>query len=223
MRLCVIIPAHNESQTLGGLLKQLKEKKLDVVVIDDGSNDGTGDIAAHQEAHVIAHDKKKGKGISLRDGFDYAIKCRYDGIITLDGDGQHDVGDINQFIEKGKEHPSSVITGTRMDNHQGMPWLRVWVNRGMSSVISKICQQQIPDSQCGYRYIGREILEKVQLTSNDYQIESEVLIQASRFDYPVYSVPIKTIYRNETSKINPFLDTIRFVIFITKTLLHKKN
>ncbi|MFH1360577.1 MAG: glycosyltransferase family 2 protein [Candidatus Omnitrophota bacterium] len=216
MKPCIVIPAHNEARTIGQLIHQLKNKNLDAVVIDDGSSDPTGSVAKEQGAVVLTHEKKKGKGASLRDGFTYALAHDFDGVITMDGDLQHAVEDIDQFISKAKDSPASVITGTRMNNPQGMPKIRLLTNRVMSGMISSLCRQKIPDTQCGFRYIGREVLENIQCFSCDFEIETEVLVKASRKGFPIHSVPIRTIYRNETSKINPALDTFRFLLYIIK-------
>jgi len=218
MKICVVIPVHNEAKTIGQIVNALKRKGLEAVVIDDGSQDGSGAKAKENGAVVLRHDQKRGKGTSLRDGFEYVLHNPYDAVIAMDGDGQHDVGDIERFIEKARTMPACVITGTRMQDYQGMPASRLWVNRIMSAMISAICRCSIPDTQCGYRYIGRPVLEKIRLSSRDYEIESEVLIQASRHGFKIYSVPVKTIYQDEKSKINPLADTIRFFVFISKQI-----
>lgn len=216
MKICVIIPVHNESQNIGGLVEQLRSENLDVVVIDDGSKDGSGQIAKTKGAVVITHAQKKGKGASLRDGFEYAVKQNYDGVVVMDGDGQHDVADVGQFIAKAKEKKADVVVGTRMGNPKGMPWLRLWVNWSMSMLLSKVCGQRIPDTQCGFRFVSTEALRAVNLSSNDFEIESELLVQASKKGFTIESVPIRTIYRNELSKINPLLDTVRFFAYLLR-------
>ncbi len=86
----------------------------------------------------------------------------------------------------------------------------------MSILISAVCRQKIADTQCGYRYIAAPILKNISLVSSDFEIESEVLIQASRHGFKIYSVPIKTIYGCECSKINPIIDTFRFLVYIIR-------
>lgn len=221
MKIGVVIPVYNEAKTIGQIVKALKTKGFDAVVVDDGSADHSGRIALESGAIVLWHKQKEGKGSSLRDGFAYALRYNYDAVITMDGDGQHDVDDIEKFITKAQEIPSGVITGNRMQNHHGMPATRLWVNRLMSKVISILCRQDITDSQCGYRYIARAVLEKIHLSSRDYEIESEVLIQACRNDFPIHTVPIKTIYSNELSKIHPVVDTWRFFVFIGKQIFSR--
>jgi len=218
MKIGVVIPVHNEAKTIGQIVKALKVKGFDVVVIDDGSGDHSGEIAGQNGAIVLRHEQKRGKGTSLRDGFDYVLQNYYDAVIAMDGDGQHGVDDIEKFIEKAQQIPSCVVTGTRMYDHQGMPLSRLWVNWIMSAMISALCRCQIPDTQCGYRYIGRTVLEKMRLSSCDYEIETEVLIQASRNGFQIFSVPIRTIYSSELSKINPLMDTLRFFVFMGKQI-----
>lgn len=215
---CVVIPIHNESRTIGPLIKSIGRKGLDIVVIDDGSMDNCGEIARAQGARVITNTTKQGKGLSLKKGFAFALEHGYDGVITMDGDGQHDVLDIDCFLNKIHTQPNCIITGSRMANSKGMPWIRFLTNSVMSLLISCICRRKIPDTQCGFRYIGAEILRNINLQSNDFEIETEVLIKASRQGYPIHSLPIKTIYSNERSKINPLQDTVRFIVYILKEI-----
>jgi hypothetical protein len=81
----------------------------------------------------------------------------------------------------------------------------------MSNIISKICHQEIPDSQCGFRLIKKKLLDEINLTYSNYEIESELLIRASRLGYKIDQVPITTVYKQEKSYINPIIDTIRFI------------
>lgn len=218
MNICIVIPVHNEAQGIGGIVKAIRSQGLDVVVIDDGSTDDSGVLAKENGAVVIRNDGKRGKGFSLRKAFDYTLKQNYDGVITMDGDGQHDVGDIARFMEEITVDPNRIIAGNRMGNPRTMPWVRLLTNRFMSRIISLVCKQSILDTQCGYRYIGRDILKRLQLASSDFEIETEVLVQASKMGYTIFSIPIKTIYRNEKSKINPLRDTIRFFVYLIKEI-----
>ena len=218
MNVCVVIPVHNEADTIGRVVESLRERGLDMVVIDDGSEDGSGAIASGKGAKVIRHETKQGKGISLRDGFRYALKNGYDGVMAMDGDGQHDTAEIGRFLQAAAETGAGVINGNRMDDTTRMPLIRRWTNRFMSGIISRFCGQAIPDSQCGFRLIRSEVLRDLRLTSTDFEIETELLIQASRAGHKIRSIPIKTIYRGEASKINPCVDTLRFFGYIGKEI-----
>jgi len=218
MQICVIIPAHNEADKIGSIVGPLVQKNLHVLVIDDGSTDKTKNIANNKGAVVICHQEKKGKGSSLQEGFTYALEKGFDGVITMDGDGQHDVGDVDGFIHKAENTPECVVSGNRMSDSKDMPLVRRLTNRVMSFFISVICKQEIPDTQCGFRFISSKILRDIRLSSRDFEIETEVLVQASKKGYKITSVPVKTIYDNEKSKINPFVDTMRFFAYIFREL-----
>lgn len=218
MKICIVIPVYNEDRHIGDVVEQVRERALDVVVINDGSTDRSEQIARDKGAVVISHTEKKGKGVSLRDGFAYAVDHGFDGIIAMDGDGQHHVDDLETFIVKARQCPDSVISGNRMMHCPNMPFIRRLVNRLMSGMISFLCRQPIPDTQCGFRYIGSAVLRSINLTSSDFEIETEVLVKASRQGFKVHSIPIRTIYGDELSKINPFVDTLRFLKYMIKEL-----
>jgi len=199
----------------------LVKKKQAVIVIDDGSADRSGKIAKDKGAVVILNENKSGKGYSLRKGFEYAIKEGFDGVITIDGDGQHDVDDFEKFIDFARDNKDIVVNGNRMTDSKGMPFIRRLTNKFMSVLISMACKQSIPDTQCGYRYIGSGVLNRLSLSSNQFEIETEILMKAAKNGFKIYSVPIRTIYRNEVSKINPLKDTIRFFVYFLGEIFSK--
>jgi glycosyltransferase involved in cell wall biosynthesis len=223
MNICIIIPANNEACTIGFLVESLSKKGFDVIVIDDGSKDETGVIAQEKGAIVLRHDEKKGKGSALREGFRYAVERDYDAVIMMDGDGQHDVGGVDRFLIEAEKNKHSVIVGNRMVNSKGMPFIRFCTNRFMSWLISLACGQSISDTQCGYRYIHCDVLKQIDLTSRDFEIETEILMKVCQKGFKVANVPIKTIYRNEESKINPFKDAIRFFTYFIKEIFSRKR
>ena len=223
MKICIVIPVYNESARIGSVVAAIKQKNIDVVVIDDGSTDNSSAIARELGALVIWHDQKHGKGFTLQKGFEYALTHHYDGVVTMDGDGQHDASDLEGILNKAHQFPQAIVTGNRMGAPQDMPWVRILTNRYMSSLISLICRQDIPDSQCGFRFIPAVILKDIQLSCKDFEIESEVLIEASKRGYKIYSVGVKSIYRDEDSKINPLKDTVRFFIYLLKEFCSRSS
>ena len=88
----------------------------------------------------------------------------------------------------------------------------------MSWLISRVVNQDIPDTQCGFRFITKELISKIKFTTRRYETESEMLIQAVNLGYKIESLPVQTVYRGEKSQINPFLDTLRFIFFILRHL-----
>ena len=219
----VIIPAYNEEEALAGLIEQVKAKRLSVLAVDDGSIDNTYPVAQKHADIALQNNKNLGKGISLRKAISHLLKEQdFDYIITMDGDGQHGVGDLDKFLEQAKKGAFFVV-GNRMDNPSRMPQTRVLTNKFMSWLISRIAGQKIPDSQCGYRLIKREVLEKIIISTKKYEIESEMLIKTARWGFPIVSIPIKSIYsKNLRSKIRPFADAVRFIKFISR-LKHERR
>jgi len=223
MKICVMIPAYNEKKNIGEIVGSLKSLGHDVLVIDDGSQDNTGDIAEKSGAVLIRHKRNYGKGASLKQGFNYFLKnTESDAVIIMDGDGQHRVEDISQFIKKAQRDNDDIIVGNRMGYTKNMPFLRKATNIFTSSVLSFICKQSIPDSQCGFRLIRRRVIQKIRLFSSRYDTESEMLINASRKGFKVSSVPIRTIYKGERSDIHPVKDSIRFFALIFRVFFGKK-
>lgn len=218
MKICVLIPCHNEAQTIGGLVHQVKQLGLDVVVVNDGSTDSTASIAESQGAHLISISPCGGKGNALRKGFEYVLSQGYDALIIMDGDGQHSPDDLPAFIERYKTTQASVINGNRMVNNRNMPFIRKMTNKFMSWMISCVCKQKVADTQCGYRLISCGVLRSIKLYSTNFEIESEILIKASKKNLKIDSIPVQTIYQDEQSKIHPVKDTLRFFKYLLREI-----
>lgn len=221
MKTCVIIPTYNEATKIAGLIKEIRQQELEAVVIDDGSCDNTSCIARDSGAVVLRNQNNEGKGASLIKGFRYALSNGFDAVITMDGDGQHLPSEIPYFIGLAKDSGNEILIGNRMLNIRNMPLLRVLTNKFMSALISFVVKQAIADTQCGFRLIKKQALERIDLKTFRYETESEIIIQAARLGFKIRSVPIKTIYRGEKSQINPFIDTLRFIRFIVQELLNR--
>ncbi len=211
MKICVIIPTYNEAKTIADIMQRVKLQGLEAIVVDDGSTDNTSLIAGNNKAIVLTNDKNEGKGASLVKGFNYVIAHDYDAAITIDGDGQHNTADIPHFIRAAETSDSGILIGNRMHKPKDMPRLRFLTNKFMSFIISYIVKQNIPDSQCGFRLIKKEVLEKINFETNNYDSESELLLKAARLGFKIGAVPIDTIYRGEKSRINPCVDALRFI------------
>ena len=217
----VIIPSYNEARTIGKIVKDIVKIGLNVLVVDDGSVDHTEREALDNGALVIRHTGNLGKGVSVREGIEYVLeKMNYEWLIMMDGDGQHDPADIPAFMAATRKE-ADIVIGNRMLQTKTMPPARYWTNKFTSWVLSKLCGQSIPDSQCGYRLIRIDALRSLKLTSDKYDIESEIIIEAAEDNRKIKSVPIRTIYGEEISSIHPVHDTIRFFQLVKK--YHRKK
>lgn len=221
MKKAVLIPVFNAELHIESLIREVKRYIQDIIVVDDGSRDNSASLAEKNGALVIRHKKNSGKGASIRSGINYILDKDYDIIIIMDADGQHKPDEIPKFIEFFEESQIPIIVGNRMQDVENMPRIRRLTNKVMSKVISIICKQYIPDSQCGFRLIKREIFEKIKLFSSNYEIESEILIRSSREGFKIGSVPITTVYSKEISYINPMIDTLRFLKLLIDIYIKK--
>jgi glycosyltransferase involved in cell wall biosynthesis len=207
-----LIPCYFEERFIRDVATRVKAQLDTVLAVDDGSTDATSDNARAAGVEVIRHSVNQGKGaaiktglraLSERTGIEYAL--------ILDGDGQHAPEEIPRFLAAANETHAAMLVGNRMSDVEKMPWVRKMTNRIMSSQISKVCGQDVPDTQCGFRLIHRELLPAmVAIVTTKFDYETEMLVVASRKGAKIGAVPISTIYGDEKSKIHPVRDTIRF-------------
>ena len=219
MKILVLIPCYNENRSITDVVGTARKYVEDVLVVDDGSSDETAQLAENAGAKVISHSENKGKGQALRTGFDYFLKGNWDAVVTVDGDGQHSLDEIPSFIKEAEKDELDIIIGCRMKDLKDMPLIRILVNKFTSLVVSMLSRQKIVDSQSGFRLIKRSVLENVQLSTSNFDTESEILVGAARKGYRVGEIVVKTIYKGEEiSKIKPMRDTIRFFRLVFRML-----
>jgi len=212
LNFCVLIPAFNAAKTIEPLIEQIKLFSSNIIVVNDGSSDDTALIIKNLNVVLISHAKNKGKGESLKSGFDYILKntC-FEYIMIMDSDAQHDPRFIPDFLKMACKHEPDIIIGNRMTSTRNMPLVRKLTNKTMSFIVSSIAKQNIPDSQCGYRFLKRRVLEQIKIETSKYDMESEILFKAAKKHFKISSVKISTVYKDQKSSINPFIDTFRFV------------
>jgi glycosyltransferase involved in cell wall biosynthesis len=218
-RLCVVIPVFNAERTIGALVQAVKRQGFHALVVDDGSSDRSASSAAEAGAFVISFLSNQGKGAALRVGYSRALRERYDAVITMDGDGQHDPAEIPMLLEVAQAQRAGMVLGNRMSNVASMPMARRMTNGIMSRIVSWLTGQRIPDSQCGFRFIRLDVLAGLPLSATRYEIDTEVLLSAAAAGCKIVSVPIRTIYASEGSHIRPVRDTVRFLVFLLRRLV----
>lgn len=222
MKVCCIIPAYQESQHIAQVVSTTKQYIDCVFVIDDGSTDGTGDIASKNGGIVVRHPRNIGKGAALRTGFQKALRTGCDIIITLDGDGQHDPNLIPRFLKKIQKENADVVVGSRYATlAETMPFLRKLSNLMTSRLLRIFFRLPITDSQSGYRAFSRRILEWITVRDNGFAAETEILIDAKRAGGTFAEVPISTIYGDEESKIRAHRDIARWLSTLFRNLIHR--
>ncbi len=209
--IAAVIPAYHEAHHVAEVARRTRAHLEHVLVVDDGSNDGTADQARAGGAEVIVHSQNRGKGETIRTGLRYWFERGMDYIVLLDADGQHLPEEISHFVDAAGQNPNvKIFIGSRMNDTASMPFVRRMVNRYMSRKISRACGQNIPDTQCGFRMLHRDLVPDLLSGADRFDYETEMLLIASRKGYRIVAVPITTVYSDEVSSINPMRDTLRF-------------
>ena len=209
----------NEEEHVCDLIKDIKKIVKDVVVVDDGSVDSTSQKALDGGAIVIRHVSNQGKGAALRTGFSYVERKGFNALIAMDADRQHDYKELPKFIEEFRKNSADIVIGNRMANNRNMPFTRLYTNKITSFFTSLFLSCRISDTQSGYRLVRTEVLKNISLSTSNFEIESEVLIKASRKGFRIKEIPIRTIYLpNAQSKIKPLKDTLKFIRLILSSI-----
>lgn len=205
-----VIPCFNEAQTIASLVHSIRRHLPNIVVVDDGSRDNTAKLAANAGAMVVSHPRNLGKGTAVKTGLTTAMRKGFDRALLMDGDGQHQPGDMAAFVQKAETTRAALVIGNRMQDARSIPWLRRQVNRWMSRQISRRVGTYLPDTQCGFRLVDLQIWAALPCHARRFEIESEMLIAFLDAGCRVDFVPIKVIGRAAHSHINPLTDSWRW-------------
>jgi glycosyltransferase involved in cell wall biosynthesis len=210
-RTAAVIPAYQDEKHIGDIVRRTRVRLDHVLVIDDGSTDQTAQRAREAGAEVIVHSENRGKGEAIKTGLGHWLDQEVTWVALLDSDGQHLPEEIDRFLSAaGSATRPTFFIGNRMKDLTGMPFIRRVVNRFMSGRISRVCGQEIPDTQCGFRMLHRHLIPDLLGGGHRFDYETEVLIIASRKGYRIESVSITTVYSDQVSKIHPVRDALRF-------------
>ncbi|HET6603318.1 MAG TPA: glycosyltransferase family 2 protein [Xanthomonadaceae bacterium] len=211
-RIAVLVPALNEVLRIREVVTGALAHCPNVIVVDDGSSDGTLQQIAELPVTVIAHDERRGKGESLRDGFRAALARGCEGVLTMDGDGQHSAEDIPRLLAAARAFPGHIVIGARLIERERQPAVRRAANDFADWGIGWACGQRLLDTQSGQRYYPRAAMALVEIATEGFVFESEILIEASRrLGMRVVAVPIRSRYQGEfrRSHFRPVRDFCR--------------
>jgi glycosyltransferase involved in cell wall biosynthesis len=217
-RIAVIIPALNAERTLRQVVADARAQLEPVLVIDDGSRDATGDVARAAGATVIRHDVNRGKGGALKTGFRWAMEQGFDGVITLDADGQHLAAEIPKFVRERERGGADLIIGGRSHLFGEMLPRRRTANRFSAACIAWASGVRITDSQSGFRFYSAHLIRSLEPRTNGFDMESEVIVRAGRRNFAIVTVPIDLGFVDgiATSHYKPLKDTLRIAWTVTR-------
>lgn len=207
----IIIPALNAAETIAAIVRNCKAVNERVLVVDDGSTDGTAGIAREAGAEVVSHPVNRGKGAALKTGFAYALDQGFDAVVSLDADGQHLPAEIPKFFLAREESGADLIIGGRAHLFGQMLPRRRFANRFSARCIAFASKTNVTDSQSGYRLYSAQLLRAIRLRTDGFEMESEVIVQAGRRGFKILLIPIDLAFVDgqSTSHYKPLMDTVR--------------
>lgn len=209
MAICIVIPAYNAAATIVPVINEVVSQGYPVLVVDDGSTDGTAALVSGKAVRCISHRSNRGKGAALRTGFRYALEEGFNGIVTIDSDGQHDPSAIHRLADSARERKLDILIASRATQFEEMAGLRSSWNRFGVWCMKRRTGFEITDSQSGFRYYTARLLRNVELTADGYELEMEVLMKAWRSGYAIGSMPVAARIADgrSTSHFRPVRDT----------------
>jgi glycosyltransferase involved in cell wall biosynthesis len=210
-KICALVAAYNEAEFIGPVIRGVKEQVTTVILVDDGSDDGTHDIAAGAGAVCLRQDHNQGKGAALRAGIAHINKLDFSHVLFIDGDGQHSPEDIPSLIRVARETNADMVIGARSFDKDRMPRERYYSNIIGSKFASWLIGREIKDSQSGFRLVRSDKLKGLILRARKYEIEMEILIKMILAGCSIAQTPVRIVYEsgNARSKMKPIRDTIR--------------
>ena len=220
MEITIGIPAYNEEKNISEIIKKLQKITNKIIVCDDGSSDSTAKIAKEMGVLVVQHETNLGYGAAIRSIFLKAREEKSEFLITLDSDGQHRIEDIQTVLEPLQTGKADIVIGSRFLNNNGknVPSYRKVGIQILTKLANTSLEQNITDSQSGFRGYGKDVIENVTPSESGMGVSNEILIKASKQGLKIVEVPIIILYDGDTSTHNPIshgssvlISTLKFI------------
>ena len=230
-RIAVVIPALNEELRIRDVVTGALAVCPNVIVVDDGSDDATVERIADLPAIVLRHARRMGKGASLRDGFAEALRRGFEGVVTMDGDGQHAAEDIPRLLAAAHRHPGAIVIGARLRKRASQPAYRRLANEFGDWGIAFGTGYRIADTQSGQRYYPAQVAALGDVPGEDFVFEAQILISAARrLGTRCVSIPIESRYsvhdsdeEFRASHFRPLRDLWRITSHVVVQVLSHEN
>jgi glycosyltransferase involved in cell wall biosynthesis len=227
MHLVIVMPALNESATIGEVISSLPEKfaginRVNVVVVDDGSTDNTREIASDRGAVVVSHSKNLGVGAAFQTGVNKALDLKADIMVNIDADGQFDTSDIPSIINPLIEGEADFVTASRfLDKNLRpvMPWIKYLGNKAMSLLISKLTKRKFYDVSCGFRAYSKESLLRLNLFGK-FTYTQETFIDLAFKGLRIKELPVRVKGVREHGKSRVASNLFKYGLNSLRIILH---
>ncbi len=206
----ILIPVYEGATSVAEVVRGARVSGCSVLVIDDGSSDGSGRAAEAAGAAVLRHPSNRGKGAALATGFAYAARTQTSGVLTLDADLQHDPAEIPLLLAAHHQNPEALVVGIR--NFAEMPRRSQVGNRISTWWISRFSGRPVGDSQSGFRVYPRALFAGRPLRTRRFDSETELILRAAKLNLPLIEVPIRTVYQNgQRTHFHNWQDSLRIL------------
>lgn len=211
MRTLVAIPVYNEARTLPQVLAAVRRHPVDVLVVDDGSTDGTSTaLRRERDVQVLTHPENRGYGQSLIDAFCYASRRGYDWVITMDCDEQHEPAYIAEFLAAAQLNKADIISGSRYLagslSDDAPPADRRRINQTINQLLAQVLNLRLSDSFCGFKAHRVSALRTLQLDEPGYAFPLQFWVQCVRAGLRIIEIPVPRIYRDLSRQFGGGLD-----------------
>jgi len=219
LEIVIGLPAYNEEANLPNIITQLKKITQKIIVCNDGSSDQTGRIAEKMGATVINHVENMGYGASIRSLFTKFADTEGDILVTFDADGQHRIEDIQTVVEPIQKNEADIVIGSRfLEKNDHVPIYRKFGIKTITNLTNTALDSKITDSQSGFRAYSRKVFPSIIPSEYGMGVSTEILIKADKSNFRIKEVPIKILYKGETSTHHPvshgasvMLSTMKFI------------
>lgn len=203
------LPVYNEVDFVGGILDEVAQYASDILVVDDGSSDGTsGVLAERRDIRLVQHGDNRGYGAALRTAFEYAMEEGFDGVVTLDCDGQHQPKRIPRFIEAAAA--ADIVSGSRyLKRYAGddePPAERMFINRRITAELNRRLGLELTDAFCGFKAYRTSALRQMRITDDGYAMPLQLWVEAAAAGLRVIEIPVPLIYLDLNRSFGGSLD-----------------
>lgn len=212
MKILIAVPVYNERKYVGSVLTKIRRYAGDnLLVIDDGSTDGTGDyLAGRDDIYLLRHPENRGYGQSLIDAFKFADERGYDWIITMDCDEQHEPEMIPKFIDEIRKDDADIISGSRYLQSRSdddlPPGDRRAINMKLTNIINDLFAWNLTDTFCGFKAHRVSAMRKLKLDIPGYAFPMQLWPQVFKAGLRVREIPVRLIYNDPTRHFGGQLD-----------------
>lgn len=218
IRFLTALPVYNEVQHVRPVLEQVLKHSEDILLVDDGSTDGTSPLLDQlalefDQVTVIHHQQNQGYGAALKTAFEYSISENYDALVTIDCDGQHQpqlIPDLVEALELELEHPWDIVSGSRylkqFDGDSLPPVDRRRINVFITEQFNQRFNMELTDTFCGFKAYRKEALKKLDITDPGYAMPLQLWVQAAIQKMRITEFAIPLVYLEEERSFGGSLD-----------------